>query len=875
MTTVAIDEGAVREFVTTISTLAVKLAEMSGKPGFLQLSRLNCVDDKMVPSRFRIDDPEAIIKAATVDAGAGFNVYIEARTVRADLRGPTRGTLADTEFVFALVIDADNDKGKGGVVSICPSLVVETSSGNFHYWLFFNRPVSAKQGKEIGDAIRAASGADGDTGVVTQPYRVAGTPNFPSKAKQARGRLSVEPTRIVEHSGRLWDPDELKAAFAAQAPTPNVSGANAPHHNATAAPSLTAATSDETSLPDELLQDVRDGGICLGAGAKGDQSRSGLFHRVIAELKKRHWTVDQIHALLEHYPQGVAAKYPKRLRAEIERSFMKVENGNSASLGVPGAPAAPGGGGTSSPPPPLPGASPPPPSSSGASPGAHVLPTIRLAAGQLPRNVREAEQAVLASGAPVFARAGTLVRPVSETVDAAGGGKTKVTYLKPFTPDSFVVTLAESAIFQRYDGRRRAWVDIDPPLSLVRAVLSNDGKWAFPRVSGVIMTPTLRPDGSLIDTPGYDAATELYLSGALQLPPIPLHPTRDEALGALATLKDLFGEFPFKTTLDCSVAVAALLSALLRGSMPTAPIVLVTANESSTGKSFLVNTIAAVVTGRRCPASLPGRTREETEKVVGSIVLSGAQIMLLDNLTNDISDETLCIASEQAVVRVRILGRSETPDCECRMAMFATGNNVGFQSDMVRRGLVCELETDVERPERRAFKQNPLKRIGANRGKYVAAALTIVLAHVAAGAPQTLTPLASYEEWSARVRDPLVWLGEPDPVDSQEKSRTDDQERSNIRELFALWPAYMLVGAPYTTARIVDIAEGQGASGLVPDDLKTLLLRVAEARRKPGAISHDRLGWWLRKISGRRAGKLYLERGRDRANVATFTLRED
>ena len=504
-----------------------------------------------------------------------------------------------------------------------------------------------------------------------------------------------------------------------------------------------------------------------------------------------------------------------------------------------------------------------------------MLPTIRLAAGQLPRNVREAEQAVLASGAPVFSRAGSLVRPVSETVDAAGGGKTKVTYLKPFTPDSFVVTLAESAIFQRYDGRRRAWVDIDPPLSLVRAVLSNDGKWAFPRVSGVIMTPTLRPDGSLIDTPGYDAATELYLSGALQLPPILPQPTRDEALGALATLKDLFGEFPFKTTLDCSVAVAALLSALLRGSMPTAPIVLVTANESSTGKSFLVNTIAAVVTGRRCPASLPGRTREETEKVVGAIVLSGAQIMLLDNLTNDISDETLCIASEQAVVRVRILGRSEAPDCECRMAMFATGNNVGFQSDMVRRGLVCELETDVERPERRAFKHNPLKRIGASRGKYVAAALTIVLAHIAAGAPQTLTPLASYEEWSARVRDPLVWLGEPDPVDSQEKSRTDDQDRNDIREFFTLWPSYMLANQPYTVARIADIAEGIGTSGFAPDDLKTLLLRVAEARRKQGAISHERLGHWLRKISGRRSGKRYLERGRDRTNVATFALREE
>jgi hypothetical protein len=355
------------------------------------------------------------------------------------------------------------------------------------------------------------------------------------------------------------------------------------------------------------MQDIRDGGVCLGA----DKSRSGLFHRVVADLKKRKWTVDQIHALLECYQQGVAAKYAARLRVEVERSFRKVENGNGAAPAMAMA-GTTGGGGNLPPPPPPPGGPSPTQPSGGAQAG--VLPTIRLTAGQLPRNVKEAERAVLASGAPVFARAGALVRPVSETADAAGGGKTNVTYLRAFTPDSFVVTLAESAIFQRYDGRRRNWVDVDPPLALVRAVLSNDGKWVFPKVAGVIMTPTLRPDGSLIDTPGYDAATELYLSGTLQLPPIPPQPTRDEALDALATLKDLFGEFPFKTTLDCSVAVAALLSALLRGSMPTAPIVLVTANESSTGKSFLVNTIAAVVTGRRCPASLPGRTRRRPRR---------------------------------------------------------------------------------------------------------------------------------------------------------------------------------------------------------------------------------------------------------------------
>ena len=207
------------------------------------------------------------------------------------------------------------------------------------------QPLAAGPAKALGDAIRVATGTDQDTGVVSQPYRVPGTPNFPSKAKRARGRLSVEPTRIVEHSGRLWDPDELKAAFAAQTPAPGAPSASARHSG--------AAAPNEASLPTELLQDIRDGGVSLGVGAKADKSRSGLFHRVIAELKKRKWTVDEIHALLERYPNGVAAKYVERLREEVTRSYGKVENGSGAPVAssAAGSIGGAGGGGLSSPPP--------------------------------------------------------------------------------------------------------------------------------------------------------------------------------------------------------------------------------------------------------------------------------------------------------------------------------------------------------------------------------------------------------------------------------------------------------------------------------------------------------------------------------------------
>src|SRR5215468_9281201 len=306
--TAQVDEATVRQFIEIISAHARQVINGAGPPGVLQLSRLNPNDESIVPSRFLLDDIENMVKTAVGDALAGHNAYIEARTVRADLRGNLRGGLEDTVWVFGLVADCDADKGKGGNIAVRPSLVIETSPGNFHYWYLFTRAIPAEQARVIGDAIRASSGADKDTGVVTQPYRIAGTPNFPSAEKQARGRTAVEPTRIVEQTGRLWDPDELLAAFSRVAEA--VAAAAAP-------------VDYEATLPAELLKDIREGGV----GKGNDRSRSALFQSVVDQLKRRHWSIENIVALFEKYPNGVAKKYVKRLRKEVERSYSKAVSG--------------------------------------------------------------------------------------------------------------------------------------------------------------------------------------------------------------------------------------------------------------------------------------------------------------------------------------------------------------------------------------------------------------------------------------------------------------------------------------------------------------------------------------------------------------------
>ena len=155
-------------------------------------------DEKPIAvSRYVLGDVDRMAKDAIAAANAGHNVYVEGRTVRKELRGNKRGGLEDTLWVFALVADCDADKGKAGNITVAPTFVVATSPGNRHCWFVLAHAVTATHGKAIGDAMRASFGADQDTGVVTQCYRLAGTPNFPSRAKRARGRTAVEPTAIA------------------------------------------------------------------------------------------------------------------------------------------------------------------------------------------------------------------------------------------------------------------------------------------------------------------------------------------------------------------------------------------------------------------------------------------------------------------------------------------------------------------------------------------------------------------------------------------------------------------------------------------------------------------------------------------------------
>jgi hypothetical protein len=500
-------------------------------------------------------------------------------------------------------------------------------------------------------------------------------------------------------------------------------------------------------------------------------------------------------------------------------------------------------------------------------------PIIQLKAGEQPRIAAEAESALRASELPIFSRADMLMRPVHQVVAAADGRKTMITRLHQLSSRALQLELANAAIFQNYNRRRQQWIAADCPLPLAQMLLAR-GYWDIPYIRGIATTPTLRADGSLLATPGYDPQTQFYLLSDLSLPAIPAQPTREDAERALEQLSELFSEFAFvDRALDHAVALAALLTTLIRSALAIAPMVLVHAHVSGTGKSYLVDLIATVATGRDCPVIALAASKDENAKCVGAMILGGAPIISFDNCNCDLDDASLfCHITERPRVSIRVLGRSEAPECEVTSAVFATGNNIAVKGQLIRRTLRCKLDAVTERPELRRFKKNALGDALANRSTYVAAALTIVRAYLAAGAPEVCGPLGSYPAWSRMVRSPLIWLGQPDPFKSTEQTREEDSELADIREFFALWLGSDLkLDYHYATARIIEVACERSA-GFNPPVFKQFLLRVAASRVDATVISHDRLGWWLRGISGRIVDDHRLVMGRLNKASACFRL---
>lgn len=489
------------------------------------------------------------------------------------------------------------------------------------------------------------------------------------------------------------------------------------------------------------------------------------------------------------------------------------------------------------------------------------LPSIKIIAGELHNLATEGESSLLVADAPFFVRGG-LVQPVLDEVPASHGRRAKVARLKPVSVNTLVDYMSRAACWQKWNARKREWVSADPPTQVAAVLLSRDGEWRFRPLAGVITTPTLRPDGTILSEPGYDERTQLLLRDPPKLPPIPLRPTRDQALAAASMLDSLFDEFPFVDAASRAAALAGIITPVVRGAMDVAPMLVTTAPAPGSGKSFLIDVCAAPATGERAPVITAGKSEEETEKRLGAALLSGQPIVSIDNVNGDLGGDALCQLIERPVVQVRPLGASQLIKIASRATTYATGNNIRLVADMTRRVIVCSLDPNMERPELREFRADPLASVLSNRGEYVAAALTVSRAYAVAGFPDELRPLASFEQWSRFVRSALVWLGYADPVETMNKARADDPVAASLLTLLHAW--HEVAGsAPLRTGEVVNLAEARDPVTQAWRHVELRDALVETAGDPKGGISSRRLGHFLGRHKGRIVDGLKLSEAGD------------
>lgn len=480
-------------------------------------------------------------------------------------------------------------------------------------------------------------------------------------------------------------------------------------------------------------------------------------------------------------------------------------------------------------------------------------PLIRIRAGQMPETIDAAETALLGAGLGFYQRGSIVVRPAMVPVAISGGRQIDAPRLVHVKAHHMAEAFTKAAHWQRYDMRAGGWLPTDCSQRLAETYLAREGQWRLPVLTGIINAPTLREDGSILDHPGYDAQTGLLFDPqGERFPLLPREPDHATALRALVFLGDLIGSFPFVTAADRSVALSAILTTLIRRSLPTAPLHGFNAPTAGTGKSMLVDIASLITTSRPAPVIAQGKSEEEMEKRLGAAMIAGDVLIAIDNCEEPLGGELLCQAMTQTSLKVRILGTSLNAEVPSNATMFATGNNLTLAGDMTRRAIRATLDAGVERPELRAFDRDPLALVTAQRGDYVAAGLTILRAFHMAGRPSQTVPLGSFTAWSGWVRDALIWLGEADPCETMEGMRGADPKLEALTVALEEWRS--VIGTDRVTVReIIERAAAQqtqmfGKAEFVNPEFREALLRVAG---EGGAINGTRLGKWLSQHQNR------------------------
>jgi len=387
------------------------------------------------------------------------------------------------------------------------------------------------------------------------------------------------------------------------------------------------------------------------------------------------------------------------------------------------------------------------------------------------------------------------------------------------------------------------------------------GAWfGIPTLRAIVTTPVFTASG-LLQQSGYDVRSGVYLKRTIEVEPIPENPSKTDALVALNHLKDLVSDFPFLSASHRSNWLAALLTLLARHAIDgPVPLFLVDGNQAGVGKTLLVNLATTIAFGQSVYSGALSDENEEVAKTLLSIARQGYGAYCFDNLKN--GADFGCAALDQVLtgrsISGRVLGQSLVADAEISCVFFATGNRVGIskESDSFRRVAIVSLQSKSEDPKSRTeFKfgcdSHLLNYAMANRSGLIRDCLTILQAARMATDLPSVSGWGSYSAFSELIRRPLVWLGEPDPIESRNDVVIHNEDADELSAIIHGMLSVFGQGEYRTAGEIYSVLRNSGdefaaaADALAPDSFREPS-KAAAKRLKTRFRDRPCDGYWVK-----------------------------
>lgn len=482
-----------------------------------------------------------------------------------------------------------------------------------------------------------------------------------------------------------------------------------------------------------------------------------------------------------------------------------------------------------------------------------AIENIQINDGELHVTVRKALEMMRKDGA-IFDRGDELVRIADGRI-------------YPADANYLAVYLTGLIHFTKHDRKIKASVPKDCPSKLPVSLVSMAGAWDLPKLAGIVTAPLMDQDGRIIDHEGYDPATGIYLNfpqwDAWQS--ITRQPGKRALKDALDRLWHPFKDFPFIDSTSKGAYLAAILTAIERVTLPTAPGILITSPTAGSGKTLLAHCLAAL-TGIKPVVMSKARDEAEMKKSLFASARLGDSTFLLDNVSGGFFSDALCAFLTSEQIRDRVLGVSSMVTAPTRTLVVITGNNVQLHGDLNRRFIRAEIDPRCERPASRRFDLDPLEYVKTNRMDMINAALTILAAAQNYEHPEPLSGIASFEEWNTMIRRAVVMVGAlelldvSDPAMSIDENCDNDPDRILLGALLTAWQEAFENGAG-TVRKAIELAEANKSG--------SLYAACEEIAGEAKGVNSRKLGRWIQARKNRIVNGLYfIEDGKPKNAVA-------